>query len=263
MKSDIFLPARLGSKRLPKKHLKKINNKPVIQHLCDRLKLCKKVNDIIICTTKLEEDDELEKFAKDENILVFRGSEHDILNRFLEAGKQFDTEIIIDVEADKIFTDPKYVDLVINELNSKDIDFVTGNDSLEKFNPESVVHGFIPAGFKFQTLEKICQLKKTTNTETGYKEFFTSNAFIKKKFLLFDLKTEILKNFRFTLDYPEDFEFAEIIFSKLDSNFDTLMLLKLIENNPELEKIIQPVVGRWMVDYKKNITDFRLNNFQD
>ena len=108
MQTDIFIPARLGSQRLPKKHLKEINGIPIIKYLLDRLKSCRTINKIIVCTTNLKQDDELVEYLKKEDVLTFRGSEHDILNRFLEAANYFNTEIIIDVEADKIYTDPKY-----------------------------------------------------------------------------------------------------------------------------------------------------------
>ena len=43
MNIDIFIPARLDSSRLPKKHLKKINNIPIIELLVQRLKKIKDV----------------------------------------------------------------------------------------------------------------------------------------------------------------------------------------------------------------------------
>ena len=66
----------------------------------------------------------------------------------------------MDVEADKIYTDPKYVELISSELQNTEIDFITGNNSLEKFEPESGFHGFMPAGITVRSLKKICDLKK-------------------------------------------------------------------------------------------------------
>ena len=107
MQSDIFIPARLGSKRFPSKPLKEIGGKPIIKHLIERLKSCKSIQNIVVCTTELEEDDIFVKYLKNENVLTFRGSKSDILKRFLDAAKTFNTKIIVDVEADKIYTDPK------------------------------------------------------------------------------------------------------------------------------------------------------------
>ena len=118
LNSDVFIPARLDSSRLPKKHLKKINGEQLIKLLVKRLKKAERIRHVIVCTTNQKSDDELISFLEKENILTFRGSEKDILNRFLEAAKYFKTDIIIDVEGDKIFTDIKYVDKIVDELEN-------------------------------------------------------------------------------------------------------------------------------------------------
>ena len=121
MYADIFIPVTLGSKRLHQKHLKEIDGKPLLKYLIERLESCKKIRNIVICTTNSKTDDQLVSFLQKENILVFRGSDLDILTRFLDAAKYFGTEIIIDVEGDKIYTDPKYVDLIVNSLQNSDV----------------------------------------------------------------------------------------------------------------------------------------------
>ena len=99
----------------------------------------------------------------------------DILQRFLDAAKKFDTDIIIDVEGDKIYTDPNYVDNIANLLKTNDVDFIIGNDSQTKFNPSNhFIHGIIPAGFKKNALEKICRLKINF---TYLKNFFYYNVY--------------------------------------------------------------------------------------
>ena len=259
MQADIFIPTRLGSKRLPSKPLMKIGGKPIIEHLINRLKLCKSIQNIVVCTTDLEEDDVLVEYLKNQNILTFRGSKQDILKRFLDAAKTFNTEIIVDVEADKIYTDPRYVDLLINELRDAKMDFVTGNNSLDKFDPAFGFHGFVPAAFKVTALKKICGLKKTDNTETGYKEFFTSNKIIKTKFLLPEPEIVIPDGFRFALDYPEDFKLAKVVISELGNDFSVRDVLGFIQKNPKLKQIIEPVIKKWEKDYKKETPDFSID----
>jgi len=259
MRADIFIPTRLGSKRLPSKPLMEINGKSIIKHLIDRLKSCKSIQNIVVCTTDLEEDDVLAEYLKNQDIITFRGSKQDILKRFLDAAITFNTEIIVDVEADKIYTDPQYVELLINELQNSEIDFVTGNNSLDKFDPVFGFHGFVPAAFKVTALKKICKLKKTDNTETGYKEFFTSNKSIKTKFLLPEHDIVIPNGFRFALDYPEDFKLAKVIISELGNDFSIRDILQFIQTNPHLKQIIEPVIKKWEKDYKQEIVDFSID----
>ena len=61
MNSDIFIIARMGSSRLPGKHMKIILDRPIILHLINRLQLAKKIRKIVVCTTRKKEDDVLVK----------------------------------------------------------------------------------------------------------------------------------------------------------------------------------------------------------
>ena len=145
---DVFIPVRLNSSRLPKKHLQLINGKPALLHIIERLDICKEIRNVIVCCTTNSSDDELVNFLQKNKIKFYRGSEKDILERFLDAAKKFETDIIIDVEGDKIYTDPNYVDQIANKLKINDIDFIIGNESKTKFNPSNhFIHGIIPAGF--------------------------------------------------------------------------------------------------------------------
>ena len=120
LNADIFIPVRLSSQRLPAKHLRLINGEPALLKLIRRLKRCKKTRKIVVCTTTNFYDDELVHFLEKESVLYYRGSEHDILSRFLGASKKFKTEVIVDVEGDKIYTEPAYVDKII-EAKEKEL----------------------------------------------------------------------------------------------------------------------------------------------
>jgi len=259
MNIDIFIPARLASTRLSKKHLRKIGGKPLIIHLINRLKKSKKVRKIIVCTTDKRSDDPLVKILENEKISYFRGSEKDILTRFLNASKHFGTDVIIDVEGDKIYTDPFFVDLIAEKMQMSDYDWVSGNISETKFSSEKgFPHGVVPPGIRVTALKKVCELKKTHDTETGYKEFFTSNSLFNRKYLFPDSNLKYPENLRLTLDYKEDLELAQEIFSELGPYFDFQDILKLIERRPELLKITEPAVERWKKFYKKNVTDYSI-----
>jgi len=258
--ADIFILARLDSKRLPNKHLKLINGVPAIRILIERLKNAKKIRHIIVCTTTLESDNPLIEVLEKTNTRYFRGNEKDILDRMLQAAKRFETDIIIDVEGDKIYMDPSYVDELVSRFEKSEIDFIMGQES--EFDASETIHGIIPSGIRVSTLEKICKIKNTNDTETGYMEFFTKYDFCKCEYIFPELKSKIPKNLKLTLDYPEDLEFAEKIFSILGNNPKFEDILKVIENNPEILKIIESVNEKWKKHYEKNIVDkFSVENY--
>lgn len=256
MNIDVFVLARLGSSRLPKKHFKEIAGKPAIYHLIHRIKKAKEIRKIIVCTTNLKSDDELVNYLKKEKIEVFRGDNNDVVKRILDAAKFYHTDIIIDVEGDKIYTDPKYIDKISKEFQKSQIDYVTGNDSLTKFNPSHGIHGIIPAGFNVDAIKQMCNIKNTNDTETGYREYFLGNEF-NVKYLVPQCIKKFPKNLRLFLDYPEDLEMARVIFQKLGNDFDVNSLLNFLEKNKELLEIIKPVVKRWSENYNNKKTNFR------
>ena len=63
-KIDCIIQARLGSARLERKILLKVNGIPLIEHLIKRVKKIKNINKIILSTTENKEDNELIKFSK-------------------------------------------------------------------------------------------------------------------------------------------------------------------------------------------------------
>jgi spore coat polysaccharide biosynthesis protein SpsF len=258
MNIDIFILARSTSHRLPKKHLQKINGKTVIENLVNRMKKSKKVRKIVVCTTDLPSDDKFVKFLKEKNIEYFRGSDKDILKRLLDAATFHKTDIIIDVSGDKIYTDPEYVDKVSEILQNEEIDFVHGNNSEFEFNPSSLfIHGVIPGGFKTTALKKICNLKKTVNTEDGYTEFFTLNDTIQKKYIIPDIDFRFTDKIKLDLDYHEDLILAEKIFKNLGNDFHTKDILELLSSKPELVKDAEKNLERWKKNYTEKTSSFK------
>jgi len=254
MNTDIFIPVRLDSSRLPKKHLKKINNIPIIELLVQRLKNVKNVRNIIVCTTTKKSDDELVKFLVKKNILYFRGDDTDILKRFYDAAQKFQTDIIVDVEGDKIYTEPFFVSEIISEMKNNNYDFIIGNDSTKIFNPsDHLIHGIIPAGIRVSSIKKVSKLKNEFNKETGYKEIFVNSKNIKKKFFVFNSKLQVPSSLRLTIDYPEDLNFARKLFSILKEDFTHKDILKIIKDNPDLLKKIEKINTKWLKNYNREM----------
>jgi len=254
MNIDIFIPVRLDSSRLPKKHLKKINNIPIIELLVQRLKNVKNVRNIIVCTTTKKSDDELVKFLVKKNILYFRGDDTDILKRFYDAAQKFQTDIIVDVEGDKIYTEPFFVSEIISEMKNNNYDFIIGNDSTKIFNPsDHLIHGIIPAGIRVSSIKKVSKLKNEFNKETGYKEIFVNSKNIKKKFFVFNSKLQVPSSLRLTIDYPEDLNFARKLFSILKEDFTHKDILKIIKDNPDLLKKIEKINTKWLKNYNREM----------
>ena len=243
---DIFIPVRLSNTRLPKKAMKTVNGKPIIKYLIERLQSAKKIRNIVVCTTTNANDDPLVEYLKKEKVMVFRGSEKDILLRYLDAAKNFSTDFIVSVDGDDIYTDPFYVDKVVDEFEKTNADYV---------DMVGFPFGIASVGIKISALKKICDLKKTDNTETGYRLFFTKNDIFKIRNLELPSHIQFPQNLRLTLDYEEDFLLAQKVFDALGNNFHLEDILELFEKNPELLKITDNLEKRYKEHWNNNLAN--------
>lgn len=105
--------ARMGSTRLPGKVMLELCTKPVIWHVVERLKLSKKGGKVVVATSQSRSDDSLCDYLKEADIEYFRGSEHDVLDRFYRASGQYPSELIVRATADNPLVDPIIMDETI------------------------------------------------------------------------------------------------------------------------------------------------------
>ena len=86
---EVLITARLKSKRLKKKIIRKINKDTLISFLIKRLKSEFKNNKIILITSRSNQDKKLIDISKEEKINFFTGEPKDVLKRIYDASKKF------------------------------------------------------------------------------------------------------------------------------------------------------------------------------
>ena len=121
-----IIQARMGSSRLPGKVLMKSDDaRPLLYYVINQLRYCTKVKNLVIATTTNQEDDEIEKFANNNSINIFRGKEKDVLDRYFQCAKKHSFSTIVRITADCPLIDPQIVDNVIEKFFSGSYDYAT------------------------------------------------------------------------------------------------------------------------------------------
>jgi len=123
MKTIACIIARTNSRRLPKKVLKKINNKCMIELLIKRIKKAKNVDDIYLCTSVDKEDKILVDIADRNDIKSYQGSRESVIDRMLDVAKIEKANNVIRITGDNLFTDFVYLDEMINQHNKYNFDY--------------------------------------------------------------------------------------------------------------------------------------------
>ena len=156
MKNTVaIIQARMGSKRLPGKMLKKLSKFSLIEWSVLRIMQSKKINKIVLATTNLKKDDLLVKVAKKYKISIFRGSEKDVLGRFFKAAKKIKAKNIIRICGDCPFIDPGELDRLITFFYLKKCDYVCNMEN--KLNSK-YADGFGAEIFSYKTLKRLNNL---------------------------------------------------------------------------------------------------------
>ena len=214
-KCILIIQARTGSTRFPKKVLSKINGTSLIEHIIYRVKKVKKIDKIILATTRKKEDNILCRLAKKNNIYCFRGSENDLVDRYYKAAIHFNANFILRLPADNPIPEPiEYDRLIEYHLKSKN-DF---SSNICNFKSNGYPNGIGVEIFNFKALEKIWKFQKNER----FREHITLN------FYDYD-KKKAYKKFRFklgTIKCPGKISRPELV---LDVNYKKdLILIKKI-----------------------------------
>lgn len=249
MKTGYLITARMKSTRLPKKLTLEIENRQIIRWMIDRLKIAKSVDEIIICTSTNSQDDILETIANEENIHVFRGHEEDVIQRLYDASVFFNLDYALNITADCPLVSIEYIETIIEEYRNSKADLIRTLD---------LPHGFFSYGLKVDALRQICEMKDDVETEV-WGRYFTDTG----KFKVIDINIPqelIRRDYRLTLDYPEDFEFFKQIYAHFGAQtykasiFEIIQFLDLnpaiVDINKDLKRCYQK---RWESQNKINL----------
>lgn len=233
-----IVQARMSSARLPGKVLKEVLGKPVLWHIVNRLQKAKLVNKVVIATPNTNTDKPIIKFAQENDIDYYAGSELDLLDRIYQAAKKFKADAIVLITADCPLIDPEIIDQVVKFYlaNNDKFDVFSTGKPLQKRRP--LPWGLDTVVFSFQVLERMWHEVK----DLFWREWFVANfSRHPEKYRHGTLPVkEDLSHLRWTLDHEDDLNFITEVYTRLyreDRVFLMEDVIRLLHQNPELTEI--------------------------
>lgn len=118
-----IVQARMGSTRLPGKVLMDLCGAPVLQRVLERTQRAG-LDDVVLATTRKDEDDPLVAIAERLGLRWYRGSEHDVLERYVEAAREARADVVVRITADCPLIDPDVIVRVVKSLH-RSVDFAS------------------------------------------------------------------------------------------------------------------------------------------
>ena len=123
-----IVQARTGSSRFPRKVLQEIGGYGALELTVRRLGLVKDIDRVVVATSDLPRDDEIEKLALNLGVNCFRGSESDVLERYVGAARQYEAGTVIRITGDCPFVDPYLISDMLEYYSEKSVDYL-GNSN--------------------------------------------------------------------------------------------------------------------------------------
>lgn len=111
----VIVAARTGSRRLPGKVLLPLCGVPMIELLLERLAGSDLADEIVLATTKLNEDDRLVELVEISGVRVFRGPSDDVVARYVAVAKACAFDTVVRVTGDCPLVDAASLDYCINK----------------------------------------------------------------------------------------------------------------------------------------------------
>lgn len=218
---------------MPRKVLAQLSGRTVLEYVIQRCKLSGNASAVMVATTTLPRDEAVVQLCEGLNIPVYRGSEDDVLARYLGAARTVDATHLIRVTADCPLIDPAVIDDVISIWRKTPADYVYIQD--------------YPNGLGEAELLAVSALERsvaeTTSDDSYYREHvMTYMVEHPENFTLkiVDAPAPFRKpEIHLSVDEPADLEIVrkicEFFYPRLD--FGTEEILLFLDDNPELAKL--------------------------
>ncbi len=228
-----LVQARMASTRLPGKVMIELKEVPVIGYILRALKKSSLINKIAVVTTTNDEDSVLVSYLEKNNYDYFRGSENDVLDRFVKASEKYKADLIVRMTADCPLIDPQIVDMVIEKAISSNADYTS--NIIKRTFPD----GYDVEVIKYPILKKIHSVTNDPADREHVTRYILNNLSLFNTVNVESASDLHHPEWRITLDNKHDFLLIQSIFDSFPTNKIIMHqdIIRLFERNPELLSI--------------------------
>jgi Spore coat polysaccharide biosynthesis protein F, CMP-KDO synthetase homolog len=238
-----IIQARTGSTRLPGKVLLPLLGEPLLVRVVRRVARAATVDATVVATTTMPNDHAIADLGAREGWLLERGSEMDLLDRYLQAARAHGADRVVRITSDCPLIDPDVIDAVIAALESAGADYAS--NTLE---PRTFPRGLDVEAMTMTALEAAGQADEDPASREHATPFIYRHP---ERFRLIGVRLPVdLSGHRWTVDTPEDYELVRRIYDELGrDDFAWREALAVVEAHPDWselnnhieQKIVPPV----------------------
>lgn len=191
-----IIQARMSSSRLPGKVMLDLGGKTLLERVVEKVQSASSVDEIIIATSRNEEDIIIKYIADKLNVKCTRGSLEHVFSRFKQVIIESDADIVVRITADNPLTNPDLIDYGVKMLKENDLDYL----SFKNVPVGSGVEVFLAE--KFLAIDETSLNEHNIEHVTSY--FYQNVEDFKVKFIE-DYYEKDMSHISVTIDTLEDY----------------------------------------------------------
>ncbi|MFI5254872.1 MAG: cytidylyltransferase domain-containing protein [Candidatus Limnocylindrales bacterium] len=230
MRTVAIIQARTGSTRLPGKVMLPLLGEPLLSHVFRRTSRAERVQATVIATTTASGDDVIADLATHEGWPLVRGSEMDLLARYLQAARAHQADLVVRITSDCPLIDPELIDEVVAAVG-EGIDYAS--NSLE---PRTYPRGLDVEAIRRRALEEADRADRDPASREHATPFIYRHP---ERFRLRRVAAPSdLSAHRWTVDTSEDYELVRRIYEALGrDDFGWRDALAVVAAHPDWEAL--------------------------
>ena len=233
-----IIQARIGSTRLPGKVLLPLAGEPVLTRVVRRTARARSVDAVVVATTNQPADLAIVELGRREGWLVERGSESDLLDRYVQAARAHRADVVIRITSDCPLIDPDVIDQTVDAFEAGAVDYAS--NTLE---PRTFPRGLDVEVVTMAALERAWR----EDADPGWREHATPYLYRHPElFRLLRVPAPVDESHhRWTIDTPEDYDLVSRIYEALGrDDFGWREALAIVEAHPEWADINREIVQK-------------------
>jgi len=226
MKTVAIVQARMGSTRLPNKVMRPIAGRPMIELLLARLARATTLDAIVLATAEGGINRPLAEHVAGLGYPCHIGSESDVLDRYLQAAREAEADVVVRITGDCPLMDPSLVDEAVRAFRAAGVDYLS-----------NVAPPSYPDGLDIEVFHRDALERAARETDAAFDHEHVTPYLRTPNFRQGVMRNdEDLSGLRWTVDEPGDFDVVSAVFAHFapDIHFSWRQVLELQRQRPDI-----------------------------